>query len=105
MSSLRPALGWQEVLAVRKEMRRVDAVSVATGRPKHALPDVVRSDLERLVEVGVVRTDVPGEYYLSEARVSAVLRAQVLKAVSFWFLVIIVPVIILQLSNSRPPTP
>lgn len=103
MSFLRPALTWQEILTIRKEMRRAGAVSVASALPESALPDVVRADLERLVETGVIRADVPGAYYLSEARLSALLRAQVLKAATFWFLVIIIPVIILQLSNSGAP--
>lgn len=105
MSFLRPALGWKEVLALREEMRRIGALSPAMAKREPDLPELVRSDLMRFVELGVIQADPPGAYYLSEARVSSVLRMHVLKAVSFWFLVVIVPVVILQLSNSRAPTP
>jgi hypothetical protein len=105
MSLLRPALGWQEVRVVRTEMRRLGATSPATAKPQSELPDFVQSDLARYVEIGVLRPSVPGTYFLSEARVSTVIRVHILKAVTFWFLVIIIPVVILQLSNSRAPTP
>ena len=50
----------------------------------------------------IIREGPSGTYYLHEASASAAFRVQVLKAVVFWFLVIIVPVAILQLSNMRP---
>jgi hypothetical protein len=53
------------------------------------------------VDAKIIREGPAGTYYLHEASASALFRVQVLKAVVFWFLVIIVPVAILQLSNMR----
>jgi hypothetical protein len=54
------------------------------------------------VDAGFVREGPAGTFYLHEARASTIMRGLIVKTVVFWFLVIIVPVIILQISNSRP---
>src|SRR5688572_28225970 len=105
MSPLTPPLGWLEVRALRKEMRRLDAVSPATARPKDELPGFVQENLPLFVAVGVIRASLPDTYYLSEPSVSTVVRLHVLKVVTFWFLVIVIPILILELSNARSSSP
>ncbi|HWP69997.1 MAG TPA: hypothetical protein VNM36_02810 [Gemmatimonadaceae bacterium] len=60
---------------------------------------MVRSHLERYVIVGVVREGAPGTFYLYEVTAAPWTPGRVMGAVLFWLLVIIVPVVILQLSN------
>ena len=95
-------VGVGELLKTRKAMREVGATRPEMARPAGDLPDAVRSELGRFVDAGFIREGPAGTFYLHEGRAAAVLRSQVLKAVVFWLLVILVPVAILQLSNSRP---
>lgn len=81
-------------------MREVGATSPATARPTAKLPDDVRLGLQRYVDAGLVREGAPGTFYLFEPEAPPRTAGRVLKAVLFWFLVIIIPVAILQLSNS-----
>jgi hypothetical protein len=83
-------------------MRDLGATDPGRGRIATELPDAVQRELGRLVDSRIIREGPTGTYYLHEASASAAFRAQVLKAVVFWFLVIIIPVAILQLSNMRP---
>jgi hypothetical protein len=61
--------------------------------------------LERYVFAGIVREGAPGTYYLFELKKPPLTPARILMAVLFWLLVIGVPVVILQLSNSRVSPP
>ena len=83
-------------------MREVGAISPATARPLTLLPDAVRLQLERLVQSGLVREGAPGTYYLFLPEPEPWTASRIVKAAIFWFLVVIIPVVILQLSNSRP---
>ena len=82
-------------------MREVGAVSPATARPVGLLPDEVRMDLERLLQSGLIREGAPGSFYLFAPATPPRTAARIVKAVLFWLLVIILPVVILQLSNTR----
>jgi hypothetical protein len=95
-----PPFGVLEIPRFRKDMRDAGAVSPETARPESELPESVRADLDRLMSAGIVREGSFGTYYLHEATASAAMWILLLKAVSFWFLVIIIPVVILQLSRS-----
>ena len=86
-------------------MREAGAVSPATARPASDLPEVVRSHLEYYVVAGVVREGAAGTFYLYEAPSPPWTFRRVVAAVLFWLLVIIIPVVILQLSNSRLSPP
>jgi hypothetical protein len=91
-----------EIQIVRRAMRDVGAIDPGSARIASGLPEVVQRELGRLVDSRIIREGPTGTYYLHEASASAVFRVQVLKFVVFWFLVIIIPVAILQLSNMRP---
>lgn len=97
-----PRIDIGEVLAVRKAMRTAGATGPAMARPASDLPEIVRSNLDRFVDAGLIREGLSGTFYLHEGRASALLRVHILKTVTFWFLVIMIPVVILQLSNMRP---
>jgi hypothetical protein len=92
-------IGWLETRRVSDAMRAAGAVSPATARRASDLPEVVRSHLERYVMVGVVREGAPGTFYLYEVTAAPWTPGRVMGAVLFWLLVIIIPVVILQLSN------
>ena len=98
-------IGWIETRRVSEAMRELGAVSPATARRAFELPEVVRSDLERYVLAGVVREGAPGTYYLFEAKSPPLTLARVAMTVLFWLLVVLVPVAILQLSNSHISPP
>lgn len=85
---------------IRQAMRDVGAVSPDTACPESGLPEDVSPDRDRLLDAGIIRQNHSGAYYLHEGTASAVMWIVFLKAVSFWFLVIIIPVIILRLSSS-----
>ena len=99
------SLGWLETRRVSEAMLEAGAISPATARRTLDLPEVVRSDLERYVDAGLVREGAPGTFYLYDVRTAAWTRSRILKAVFFWFLIIIIPFLILQLSSSRTTTP
>ena len=92
-------LGLSETRRVVNAMREVGAISPSTARPLSLLPDDVRIDLERLVQSGLVREGAPGTFYLYAPVTPPWNAARVAKVVLFWFLVIIIPVAILELSN------
>lgn len=94
--------GTGELLKTRKALRELGATGPELARPASDLPHEVRSELGRYVDAGFIREGPAGTFYLHEGRASTMLRNQILKTVIFWFLVIIVPVVILQLSTSRP---
>lgn len=98
-------IGWLETRRVSEAMREAGAVSPTTARRAVDLPEVVRSGLDRYLDAGVVREGAPGTFYLSESEALPWTRGRILKAVSFWFLILIIPFIILQLSSSRVSTP
>jgi hypothetical protein len=50
---------------------------------------------------GVIRESAPGTYYLFEAKRPPLTLGRIMTVVLFWLLVVLVPVAILQLSNSR----
>ena len=83
-------------------MRELGATVPEMARSAADLPDTVRSELGRYVDEGVIREGPAGTFYLDEGRAAAVLRSQIVKTVVFWLVVILLPVVILQLSNSRP---
>lgn len=86
-------------------MRELGATGPELARRAEDLPDDIRSELGRYVDAGFVREGPGGTFYLNESRASAILRSQILKAIVFWLLVILIPVVILQLSNSLPSKP
>lgn len=86
-------------------MRASGALSPATAQRADELPPIVQDALERYLFERLIHEGPAGRYYLHEARAAALIRRYVLKAVSFWFLVIIIPVVILQLSAARPTSP
>ena len=90
-----------EIQSVRRAMRDLGATDPGRARIASELPEAVQRELGRLVDSRIIREGPTGTYYLHEASASAVFRVQVLKAVVFWFLVIIIPVAILQISNMR----
>jgi hypothetical protein len=94
-------LGLSDTRRVINAMREVGAISPATARPMGLLPDDVRLDLDRYVQSGLVREGAPGTFYLFAPATPPWTAARVVKAVLFWLLVVIVPVVILQLSNTR----
>jgi hypothetical protein len=100
----RVLLDINEVRSVRSAMRAAGVVGPEMARPASDLPEIVRWDLDRFVEAGLIREGPAGTYYLNEAQASAVIRLQILKAVVFWFIVVIIPVIVLELTNSLPAT-
>ena len=79
-------------------MRDIGAVGPGMARQAGDLPEIVRESLGRFVDAGFIREGPAGTFYLDEARASVAIRIQWLKTIVFWFLVIIIPVIILQLS-------
>lgn len=97
------------MLALREAERRrvvdamgsVGAISPATACRASQLPDHVRDNLDYFVTLGVVREGAPGTFYLFEAPPPpAWSRRRIALAVLYWLLVIIIPVLILWLSNS-----
>jgi hypothetical protein len=95
------APNFSEIQSVRRAMRALGAIDPSSARVASALPGALQRELGRFVDAKIIREGPAGTYYLHEASASALFRVQVLKAVVFWFLVIIVPVAILQLSNMR----
>ena len=81
-------------------MRGVGAISPASARKASQLPELVRENLDYYVTLGVVREGAPGTFYLFEAPPPpAWSRRRVGLAVLYWLIVVIVPVLILWLSN------
>lgn len=80
-------------------MREVGATSPATARPTAMLPDDVRLSLERYVDAGLVREGAPGTFYLFAPELPPWTRSRALKAIVFWLLVLIIPIVILELSS------
>jgi hypothetical protein len=101
---MKPA-GLPEARRLRKAMRKAGALDPGTALPASAFNEILDSDIDPYVEAGVLREGPSQTFYLHEPTASLVIRKQTLMAVVFWFLVIIIPVAILQLSNSRPPSP
>ena len=95
-----PPFGLLDIPQFCRDMRNSGAVSPETASPENELPASVRANLDRLVDAGIVRETRYGTYYLHESTTSAAMWILLLKAVSFWLLVIIIPVVILQLSRS-----
>jgi len=93
-------INFSEIRGVRGAMRGLGAIDPSSARLASELPEAVQQELGRFVDSKIIREGPAGTYYLDEATTSAVFRVQILKAVVFWFLVIIIPVAILQLSNT-----
>ena len=100
-----PIISTGELLKTRKAMRGIGATGPELARPASDLPDDVRSELGRYVDAGFIREGRAGTFYLHESRASAMVRKQILKTVIFWFVVALLPVAILQLSNSLSASP
>ena len=98
-------IGLWESRRVSEAMREAGAVSPATARRASELPEVVRSHLDRYVVAGVVREGSPGTFYLYEVPSPPWNFRRVVVVVLFWLVVIAIPVVILQLSNSRLSPP
>jgi hypothetical protein len=92
---------FSEIQSVRRAMRDLGAIDPGSARMASELPEAVQRELGQFVDSKIIREGPAGTYYLHEASASAVFRVQILKAAVFWFLVIIIPVAILQLSNMR----
>lgn len=85
---------------VVEAMRDVGAVSPATALKASQLPELVREHLDYYVTLGVVREGAPGTFYLFVAPPPpawSIRRIGLL--LLFWLLVIIVPVLMLWVSN------
>jgi hypothetical protein len=94
-----------ETRRVSEAMRELGAVSPATARRAFELPELVRSDLERYVVVGVVREGAPGTYYLFEVKKPPLTVARILVVLLFWLVVVLIPVAILELADARMSSP
>jgi hypothetical protein len=86
-------------------MHAAGATSPSTAIPREQLPDAVRQGLAQYVFSGVVREGAPDTFYYFEQKPPLPTRSQVVRAVLFWLVVIIIPVIIIQLSGGSPPGP
>lgn len=78
-------------------------MSPSTAIPREQLPEPVRLGLPQYVFSGVVREGAPGTFYYFEQKPLLPTRSQVVRAVLFWLVIIIIPVIIIQLSGGSPP--
>jgi hypothetical protein len=84
---------------VRKAMRAAGAVSPASAVPRDRLPDDVRPELEWFVLHGIVREGAPDTFYLFEPRPPSPLGGvPLLRALLFWLVVLLIPVVIIQLT-------
>jgi hypothetical protein len=95
-------INFSEIQGLRRAMRGVGAIDPGSARRASELPEAVQRELGRFLDSKMIREGPAGTYYLHEPTASTAFWRQVLKAVVFWFLVIIIPVAILQLSNMRP---
>ena len=89
-------------------MRRLGATSPATACPDRDLPRLTREQFRSLLDRGTLREGAPGTFYLYEHAVtstmepyrkSSVTTRGLLVRVLFWLLVILVPVLLIQLSQ------
>jgi hypothetical protein len=69
------------------------ATSPATARPGKELPVVDAVTFDSLLKRGVIREGAPGTFYLYE---NSSRRVGLLKQSLFWFILIIVPMAIMQ---------
>ena len=84
-------------------MRKAGALSRDTALPASAFNDLLDSDIDPYVDAGMLQEGATGTFYLDERAASALIRKQTVIAAVFWFVVIIIPVVILQLTNMRSP--
>lgn len=82
-------------------MRQAGAVSPETALPAAAFNEIINADIDMYVDAEVLREGPSGGFYLDEPTASRAMRDYTIKFVVFWLLVILVPVVILQLSNMR----
>jgi hypothetical protein len=94
-----------EARRLRRAMRKAGAVSPDTALPASAFNDLLDSDIDAYVDAGMLQEAAAGTFYLNEATASVLIRKQTVIAAVFWFLVIIIPVVILQLMNMSSTTP
>lgn len=78
-----------------RAMRELGAISPETARHTLELPPEVRSDLDRLVNEGLIREGSPGTFYLFLPAQLPVSRATIVKTISFWVLVLLMPIALL----------
>jgi len=98
-------IGFPDARRLRRAMRKAGAVDPDTALPASAFNEILDSDIDPYVEAGMLREGRSGTFYLHEPTASVVIRKQTVIAVVFWFLVIIIPVVILQLSTNRATSP
>jgi hypothetical protein len=84
---------------VRAAFRAIGAVSPATAKPRSELTAADGKAFDVLLRFGIVREGAPGTFYLYEPpRRPGYWVRQIL----FWFIVIILPVAIIQSCPSTP---
>lgn len=80
---------------VARAMRELGAISPATARHALELPPELRRDLERYVNEGLIREGSPGTFYLFLPARLPVSRANVVRTLSFWVIVLLLPLALL----------
>ena len=78
------------------------AVSRATAVPIGEVPAVIPTTWSALIMCGLVREQSPGYYYLAEVPDDAARGVQwgrFAKTLSFWFLILAIPVLLIELSR------
>lgn len=90
-----------EIRKLRRAMRKAGALSPDTALPPAALNDIISSDIDVYVDADVLRVSPTGDFYLDEPNAARAVRDQTIKMVVFWLIVVLLPVALLQLTNTR----
>ena len=84
-------------------MRQAGAVHPEAALPATAFNEILDSDIDPYVEVGMLREGRSGTYYLHEPTASFVIRKHTAITVVVWLLLVtLVPVIQLYWANRGP---
>jgi hypothetical protein len=84
----------------RNAMEALGADSPDTAVPLEALPAPILKNLDEYVFSGLIREAGGGKYYLFTMRQLPWTRVRVIKAITFWLLVILIPVLVIQFSGT-----
>lgn len=103
-STAMPLFRFPEARHLRKAMRKAGAVRPDTALTAREFTEILDSDIDSYVEVGMLREGAPRTFYLHEPTASIVIRKHTVIAVVFWLLLVtLVPIIQLYLANNRGP--
>ncbi len=91
--------GLPEIHKLRRAMRKAGAVSPEKALPAMVFNDIIESDIDPYVDAEILKESPSGGFYLDESNASRAFRNQLIKLVSFWLLVVLIPVIILQFAR------